>query len=237
MIAIILNSGLGKRMEELTDNKPKCLVEFNNRTILDRQLDLLKVRGIKDFIITTGPFADKIKEFVKRNYPEINVDYVHNERYDTTNYIYSLYCIDRQMVKEDILLLHGDLVFSERVAGKILARKNNSVLVNQDAGEQPEKDFMARINKGRVKKISVKLRGENCFPLMPFYKLDRSSYLEWDREITNFVENGKVDCYAEEALNKLLERNFNLRPVDFSLKECMEVDNKKDLQRAKKYFK
>ena len=56
MKAIILNSGIGKRMGDLTANKPKCLVTLkDNETILASQLKTLKNTGIKKILITTGP--------------------------------------------------------------------------------------------------------------------------------------------------------------------------------------
>ena len=39
--AIILSAGQGSRLGHLTDDKPKCLIDFNGRTLLDRQLDAL----------------------------------------------------------------------------------------------------------------------------------------------------------------------------------------------------
>ena len=41
--------------------------------------------GIKDVIITTGPFEDALKAYVEKHYLTINVSYVHNPQYETTN--------------------------------------------------------------------------------------------------------------------------------------------------------
>ena len=61
--AVIPNSGIGRRMEELTENKPKCLVELGNKdTILGYQIKQLLKNGIKNVLITTGPFEEQIKE-------------------------------------------------------------------------------------------------------------------------------------------------------------------------------
>ena len=54
MKALIYNSGLGKRMGDLTKDKPKSMVELKNgETIFERQLRLLRECGIKDVIVTT----------------------------------------------------------------------------------------------------------------------------------------------------------------------------------------
>ena len=66
MKALILNSGIGSRMEDITSTHPKCMTEISsNETILSRQLRLIKAAGINDVIITTGYMADTLKDYCK----------------------------------------------------------------------------------------------------------------------------------------------------------------------------
>ena len=63
--ALILNSGKGSRMGDITSTHPKCMTNITpTETILSRQLKQLVEYGISEIIITTGPFADKIKEYL-----------------------------------------------------------------------------------------------------------------------------------------------------------------------------
>ena len=48
MNAIILAAGQGKRLRPLTNDRPKCLVEFYGRTLLDRQISVFQKCGIND---------------------------------------------------------------------------------------------------------------------------------------------------------------------------------------------
>ena len=91
MKAIILNSGLGKRMGPLSRHNPKCLIEISqDETILSRQIRILSQNGINSIIMTTGPFENKIKKYVAQHFPSLNIEYVKNPKYATTNYLYSL---------------------------------------------------------------------------------------------------------------------------------------------------
>jgi len=101
MKAIILNSGEGKRMGELTAEKPKCMVKLNEETILARQLRLLSDFGVEDVVVTTGPFKEKLREHAK-DVSDLNFKFVHNPEYGSTNYIYSLHLID-DIGGEDVL--------------------------------------------------------------------------------------------------------------------------------------
>ena len=71
----------------------------NGETTFHRQLRLLIAEGVKDFIITTGPFEEQLKgEAV--DFPQASFTFVRNEIYDKTNYIYSMY-LARDYIDDD----------------------------------------------------------------------------------------------------------------------------------------
>ena len=234
MKAIILNSGIGKRMRPFTDENPKCLAKLNGKTILGHEIENLLEYGIKYIIITTGPFEDKIKNFIKKNFPQLSVKYIKNPNYKSTNYIYSIW-LAKSLVDDDILLLHGDMVFEGRLLGELLNKKySNCVLVNNKI-EPPKKDFKAEIKNNIVKKIGVNLTG-NVFFLAPIYKFSKDNFKLWLEEIGKFVEKGNTNVYAEDAFNKISDK-ISLHPIYFRDEFCMEIDNFDDLEKAKGYFK
>ncbi|MFX1314681.1 MAG: sugar phosphate nucleotidyltransferase [Promethearchaeota archaeon] len=234
MKVILLNAGIGKRLAPLTNKLPKCLVKIsNNETILDHQLKNLLKFGFKEFIILTGPFEEKIKNHIDKNYPAIKVQYVNNPFYDKTNYIYSLY-LTKDIINDDILISHGDLIFSENLVRLLLQSKDkNCVLVNKEI-PPPVKDFKAIILKDRINKIGVNLFGNNAAFLAPLYKLSKGFITEWLAEIEKFVNDNKVNCYAEDALNEILDILI-LRPCYYN-EFCVEIDNHEDLEGVKNYL-
>lgn len=229
MKAIILNSGIGKRMGKLTQDKPKCLIELtNSETILQRQLRLLEEHGITDIIITTGPYREQIFNHVGEKFSNLNIEYIHNQLYDKTNYIYSVNLIERDLIDEDILLLHGDLVFDDKVLEKLIDSKDlNSVLVNKEIS-LPAKDFKGRIIEDRVKEISIDIFDSNCYLLMPLYKLNRNDFLLWLDRIQIYINRNKCNVYAEEALNEILEEII-LGCTYYNNELCGEIDTIQDL--------
>ena len=122
MKALILNSGLGSRMGALTKEHPKCMTEIApGETIVSRQLRLLSDAGIRDVVMTTGVFAEVLRNYCESLGLPIRITYVLNPRCRETNYIYSIYCA-REELEDDILLMHGDLVFGRDVLDGMLAR-------------------------------------------------------------------------------------------------------------------
>jgi len=236
MKAVILNSGLGKRLEELTENKPKCLVElYNGETILERQLRILIKNGIKEIVMTTGPFERKIKKHVSDKFPNLSIKYVKNDYYSETNYIYSIYLAKNEII-DDVLLLHGDLVFSNELIEKIVNyEKNNFGLINKKV-DLPEKDFKAKILNDKITKISIDITGNNVYTFMPIYNLKKGKIKLWVDEIEKFVKNKELKVYAENALNNILDE-IELNYFEYSNYFCKEIDDKNDLEIINKEVK
>lgn len=79
MKALILNSGLGSRMGDLTKEHPKCMTEIGNgETIVSRQLKMLKEAGIREIVMTTGVFADVLREYCDSLALPLQITYVLN---------------------------------------------------------------------------------------------------------------------------------------------------------------
>lgn len=236
MKAIILNSGIGKRMGTLSRQKPKCLIELTqDETILSRQIQLLTNNDINEVIMTTGPFEEKIKKYLTTKFPKVDIKLVNNPNYSITNYIYSIFLIPRNLINEGIILMHGDMIFEDIVLKKVINSQNqNCVLVNKKI-QVPNKDFKGKIESGSIKKIGVDLFGPNCYLLMPLYKLSKNSFLIWMNEIERFIDKGATTVYAENAFNTISDQLI-IFPVYFEDELCMEIDTVEDLRLAKTLF-
>ena len=231
MIAIILASGTGSRLMPLTKDIPKSLVKVNGKTIIDIEIENILYCGINRFIITTGYKEDKLRNYVRERYPNLDVIFVENEKYDSTNYIYSMW-LTKNFIDDDILLLHGDMVFDKKLLKKLLnAKSSTSVLVNNKI-KPPEKDFKAVIENNMVKKIGVHFGGNNAYFSAPIYKFEKARFIRWLEEIDFFIRNGNIKCYAEDAFNKISDE-IRLVPTYYNDEFCMEIDDMKDLKIAK----
>ena len=62
---MILAAGLGTRLKELTTNKPKPLVEYRGKTLLEIVLRRLIHHGFRDVIINVHHFSEQIVGFVE----------------------------------------------------------------------------------------------------------------------------------------------------------------------------
>jgi len=233
MKVILLNAGIGKRLGALTKSKPKCLVKItDNATILDYQLKNFLKCNLKNIIMLTGPFENQIRKHIELNYPSLNIQYIQNPIYNKTNYIYTLYLV-KNIINEDVILVHGDLIFSALILRDIINfKEKNCVLVNKEI-PPPKKDFKALIIDERVVKISVDVSGPKSAFLAPLYKMTNQFFRSWLDQISAFVNANKLNYYAEDALNEILNQ-LDLKPFYINDINCKEIDDLEDLNVIKK---
>jgi len=237
MKTIILNSGQGTRMGDLTEDKPKCMLRLNGETILSRQLKKLRERSLKDIIITTGYLQKDLVRYTKKISRDLDVSFVHNELYAETNYIYSLYLTDDLVEDEDVILMHGDLCFDNEILDILLEDRNNSRVLIYGTVQPSKKVFKAKVKDGFIKRFSTDIEEKEGSRFVPFYYLKNKDLDKWMSSIEKFVDDGRTGVHAESALNDLLKnRSIKLRGVKFEDEFCMEIDTPKDLEKAKNHL-
>ncbi len=230
MKALILNSGLGRRMGVLTSEHPKCMTDVSaTDSILSRQLRLLSEAGIREVVMTTGYFDEILVDYCHSLALPIHFTFVKNPIYDKTNYIYSIYCAREVLKDEDILLLHGDLVFEASVLEDALRFPHSCMKVSSTL-PLPEKDFKAVVIDGMVKKVGVEFF-ENAMEAQALYKLNKAEWNTWLDHIIDFCEAGKTGVYAEVALNEITD-TCPIHILDVKDRLCTEIDNPEDLAKV-----
>lgn len=227
MKALILNSGLGHRMGVLTSEQPKCMTEISPKeSILSRQLKLLAGCGIKEVVMTTGYFDSVLENYCRSLELPIDIKFVNNPLYAETNYIYSIYCA-REYLDDDIILMHGDLVFEKCVLEGIIDCRTSCMKVSSTI-PLPEKDFKAVIKDGFVQKVGIDFFTDSM-EAQALYKLKHDDWRLWLDEIVRFCESDNRKVYAENALNEL-NGACNIAAFDVKDHLCSEIDTPEDLK-------
>jgi phosphoenolpyruvate phosphomutase len=230
MKALILNSGLGHRMGVLTNEHPKCMTEIShNDTILSHQLQQIVDYGIEEVVITTGYFDQILIDYCHFLHLPLRFTFVNNPVYDKTNYIYSIYCAKDHLKDDDIILMHGDLVFENQVFESVLKSKTSCMTVSSTT-ELPEKDFKAVIEGDRITKVGVEFF-DHAMAAQPLYKILKDDWKIWMERIIQFCESGNTNCYAEKAFNEVSDQ-CHLTPLDVRDLLCSEIDTPEDLEKV-----
>ena len=230
MKALILNSGLGSRMGAITNEHPKCMTEVSYRnTILSRQLRQLVIFGIEEVVITTGYYDKVLVDYCNALHLPLKFTFVNNPVYDKTNYIYSIYCAKEQLKDEDIILMHGDLVFENLVMEAVMDSEKSCMAVSSTL-PLPEKDFKAVVNNGKIEKVGIEFF-DYAVAAQPLYKILKEDWNAWLENIEKFCENNNRKVYAENAFNEVSDK-CNIYICDIRDMLCSEIDTPEDLERV-----
>ena len=118
---VILAAGQGTRLRPITNDKPKCMVPFINKTLINHQLDILNRLNIHNVMIIAGYKSSTIEA---KEYP-----IYLNPKFASTNMVYTLFCAETMIdTSKDILILYGDCIYEERVIRALLEERSDATI-------------------------------------------------------------------------------------------------------------
>lgn len=123
MRALILAAGRGRRLGQLGDERPKCLVELGGRPLLERQVAALRRGGATQIGVVRGYRADMF------DFPDFT--YFDNGRWADTNMVMSLAAAASWLRCAPVIVSYADIFYrSELIAG--LARAPGALVIAYD---------------------------------------------------------------------------------------------------------
>jgi tRNA (guanine-N(7)-)-methyltransferase len=154
MKALILAAAIGSRLKQITNNKPKTLINVKNKPMLGYILDSLLKNKIKDIVICTGFKSSQIVNFCKNNYPSINFNFVKNKNFKNTNNMFSLFLAKKQL-NDNIILMNADLIFDEKIIALLLESNYKNCLALRSEGCIADEEIKVTLAKDKsIKEIS-----------------------------------------------------------------------------------
>lgn len=130
MQAMILAAGMGKRLGKFTQNQAKCMVKVGGMTLLERNVEAIKRAGINRLIMVVGYEAEKLIKYIQKNITGIEIEFVLNNDYASTNNIYFLYLAKEHLAKDDTILIESDIIFEPHIlADMVNSQEKNLVAV------------------------------------------------------------------------------------------------------------
>ena len=235
MKAVILAAGTASRLRPLTSTTPKCLLKVNGKTLLERTLDNFISNGITEFLIVTGYLQEMIIDFVKTNYPELNVKFLYNKDYATTNNIYSLFLAEEFACGNDFILSDSDILFSKDIIAALLADKNPDVLAmnRHELGEEEIK-IISDADRN-VLEISKVCSIENAVgESVGLEKMSAKYSAALYKELHQMIDcEGLSNVFYEKAFERLIPQGHIFKYLDTTDFFSMEIDTVEDYERVK----
>ena len=236
MKAVILAAGIASRLRPLTDTTPKCLLKIGERCLLERAFDALIQNGFNEFIIVTGYRQQQIVDFLQAHYPAQSITFIYNDKYESTNNIYSLWLTRPYTEGEEVLLLDSDIVFDPQIVEKLLRSDKADVLAlnRHELGAEEIKVIVD--NEQKVVEISKVCSIPDAIgESIGIEKMSAAYTQALFRELEMMIlSEGLDNIFYERAFERLIPQGYSFYVMDTTEFFSAELDTVEDFQQAQK---
>jgi choline kinase len=155
MKALILAAGVGKRLWQITQHRPKCLIEIGGQSLLHRYLATLASVGIRRADIVVGYKQEMIRAEVERESYDVAVKFLVNEQFHRGS-ISSLW-IARTALDDDVIVMDADVLFQREILRRLVASPYENALLMDETVKQTGEECMVVVAGGRVIALTKKM--------------------------------------------------------------------------------
>ena len=234
MKAVILAAGCATRLRPHSDDTPKTLLPVGGVPILRRTITSLLRVGFDQFVIGTGYLEHMVRESVASWFPGLDVTYVINKDFRSTNNAYSLLLCRPHLEQHAFMLLDGDVVFDLEVVEELVDRGPDCLAVRSVGEIGLEEVKVTADNQDRVLAIGkhVPVRsamGESVG--IELFSASSSKRL-FNALHSRVRDHGLINEYYEAAFQQIIDEGSTLYGVDIGSMYATEIDTIEDLMAA-----
>jgi threonine-phosphate decarboxylase len=234
--ALLLAAGTGSRLAPLTDSTAKCLVGVSLIPILERLVRSLNAYGFSRLVVVVGHEAAAIQDYLGDHSHNIEISYVVNPRYKTTNNIYSLW-LARKVIDEPFLLVESDLVFDESLLEEMLQPDRIAISERLPWMNGTTVTLDGDSGVGAFCLDALSSADADHFKTVNIYSLSRATWREACERLDQHIAAGQTSDYYECVFAEMVaDGSLALEPVFFPADRWYEIDTLADLEAAERVF-
>ncbi|MGL4741197.1 MAG: sugar phosphate nucleotidyltransferase [Sarcina sp.] len=225
MRAILLAAGMGTRLRPLTYTTPKSLIEVNGKPLLERQVEMLREKGVEEIIVLTGYLKEKFDYLVQK----YGVKLIYNDKYNKYNNIYTMYLVREYL--SNSYVIDADIYINENF---ILKNPKTSMYfcANKINFKNEWKVYFNETNT--LKSIEVESGDGYILSGVSFWSKEDSEIIV--KKLEEKIENSEFkDLYWDDIVKENID-NLNITVKPLSETSVFEIDNLKELEIVKKFI-
>jgi choline kinase len=131
----------------LTEDRPKCLIDFAGKSLLRWQIEALAAQGVTNVAVVTG-FRSELVEAEVASFSEVSARTLFNPFYQVADNLASCW-IARAELHGDFIILNGDTLVSPAIVARLLADAVDPITVTVDVKTSYDADDMKVEREGR----------------------------------------------------------------------------------------
>jgi choline kinase len=230
MKAVILAAGQGTRIRSVHGEHPKCLIEVDEATILDHQLEALSMAGINEVAIVVGYEKEQIVAHVRSKEPSYNqrVHFIENPAFAITNNIYSLRLATDWLRGDSFIVLNADVIFDPEILNSaVQPYAPISMIVDPLWRDETMKVI---IEGDRVTRMSKRISQEEFsgtyIGITVFSKSIQNRFLH---KLNGLIAAGRVSEFFNIAVQELADEGVHVGYTSTDGLAWAEIDDALDL--------
>jgi L-glutamine-phosphate cytidylyltransferase len=230
MKAVILAAGQGTRIRSVHGERPKCLIEVDEATILDHQLDALSMAGINEVAVVVGYEKEQIITQVKhRNHGHRQkIQFIENTAFASTNNIYSLWLALQWLRGDSFVCLNADVIFDPQIL-HLAMRAGAPISMIVDPVWRDE-TMKVMISGNRVFRISKKIsRDEFSGTYIGITVFNRAIQERFFGKMGDLISAGRVKDFFNVAVQELADEGVHVGFTGTDRLPWAEIDDPLDL--------
>jgi choline kinase len=231
MKAIIFAAGVGRRLQGVTQGKPKCLVEIGGRTLLSRHVECLNELGVHQIVLVVGFAQNAIRDAMAAESSTSEIRWVVNDQF-VRGSITSLWAA-REEMDDNVVLMDADVLYAPEILARLVRSSQSSALLMDETVKQESEECMIAAHDGRVLSLSKRLPADydEAGEGVGFLKVQKQDIPSLLHSVRTCIEAGQLDMEYEDALTTF----FQNVPVGYEKiggLPWVEIDFPEDIQRA-----
>jgi len=234
MKAVILAAGCATRLRPYSDDTPKTLLPVGGVPILRRTITSLMRCGFDQFVIGTGYLEHLVRDAMDSWFPGLDVTYVTNKDFRTTNNAYSLLLCRPHVEPDGFILLDGDVVFDCEVVDELVSRGPDCLAVRSVGSIGLEEVKVMADNEDRVLAIGKHVPVRSAMGESVGIELfsAASSKRLFGALHQRVFEQGLLHEWYEASFQQIIDDGTTLYGVDIGSMYATEIDTVEDLMAA-----
>ena len=232
MKAVILAAGQGTRIRSVHGEHPKCLIEVDNATILDHQLEALYKAGITDVVMVVGYEKEQIISHLRsRKLGQQRIHFVENPAFAITNNIYSLWLALDWVRGDSFIVLNADVIFDADVLDRAV-RANTPISMIIDLLWRDE-TMKVILHGDRVIQMSKKIpREQFSGTYIGITMFSKEIQAQFFKKMMTVISAGRVNEFFNVAVQELVDEGVHVGYTSTDGLAWAEIDDPTDLSFA-----
>lgn len=227
---LILAAGFGSRLKSFTRQRPKALVEYKSKKLIEIQLSNINKNNIHQVIVVTGYKSSILENYLKNKFYGLKFIFVKNLNYKKNSSGQSFFYAYKFIKTHQYIHLNCDCIFSKKHISNLLFSNFNNVISVRNDIKLAQRSENVEVYQNKIKKMTLEKNQRAKYRAFGVAKISKKEMLKNINLYKSLKESEKFEINYFSLIRKNIEKGsiYNiLRSNKYNLTEINTQEDKK----------